>query len=265
MPLMNSANSESISNPLIKHLGRVLQGCGQICDTSLNGESGKFFNHINKKFDCHSLWSNKAIDEPREPGVAPDIPKDLLNLFLHDGKFHFKKMPLLINNNPSTEDSSRRAYFGATALSAVWTKDTIDTWADQCETGRLEGNYGLVATQNVYQGLQKTSGIKGGNVLVIGSENPWVEACVLGAGARHVTTLEYGIIVSEHPQVSTLLPSEVRNAYMNGSLVQFDAIVTYSSVEHSDWDGTVTSSIPGVICRPLPEPGAYVSLVVVSC
>jgi hypothetical protein len=70
-------------------------------------------------------------------------------------------------------------------------------------------------------------------VLVIGSENPWVEACVLSAGAKHVTTLEYGLIMSEHPQVSTLLPNNARMAYLNGSLVQFDAIVTFSSVEHS--------------------------------
>lgn len=139
----------------------------------------------------------------------------------------------LINNSPSTKESARQAYLGTTAQTAVWTKDTIDQWVEDCGTGRLKGNYGRRATQDVYEGLQKTVGVNGGSVLVIGSENPWVEACVLRAGARHVTTLEYGSITSQHPQVSTLLPSEAQNAYMNGSLLYFNAIVTYSSVEHS--------------------------------
>jgi hypothetical protein len=109
----------------------------------------------------------------------------------------------------------------------------IDKWVADCGGGRLEGNYGRKSTQAVLDGLHETQGVKGGHVLVIGSENPWVEACVLFAGARRVTTLEYGRIVSDHPRVSTLLPSEARKAYLNGSLPQFDAVVTYSSVEHS--------------------------------
>jgi hypothetical protein len=55
----------------------------------------------------------------------------------------------------------------------------------------------------------------------------------LSAGASHVTTLEYGAIVSRHPRVSTLTPDEARIAFVNGNLPVFDVIVTYSSVEHS--------------------------------
>ena len=75
--------------------------------------------------------------------------------------------------------------------------------------------------------------LRGGHVLVIGSENPWIEACILHAGARHVTTLEYGHIISEHKKVSTLTPAGARQAFANGTLPLFDSIVTYSSVEHS--------------------------------
>jgi hypothetical protein len=65
---------------------------------------------------------------------------------------------------------------------------------------------------------------------VIGSENPWLEACVLEAGAREVVTLEYGSIISEHPKVKTLVPYEFRMRYLNNTLGRFDAVATFSSV-----------------------------------
>jgi len=230
---INSSSENLITNPIVAHLARVLKGCGQICDTSMTGKSSKFFDQILKQVDCRALWSNDAIDEPRPPGVAPDLPKDLEMLFTYGGKVQLTKRPFLINNFPSTAESAKQAYLGASAMTAVWSKDLIDKWAADCGAGRLEGNYGRASTQAVLDGLHETQGVKGGHVLVIGSENPWVEACILFAGARHVTTLEYGRILSEHPRVSSLLPNEAREAYLNGSLPQFDAVVTYSSVEHS--------------------------------
>jgi len=75
--------------------------------------------------------------------------------------------------------------------------------------------------------------VPGGHVLVIGSERPWVEACVLHAGARAVTTLEFGKVHSAHPRVRTMLPSEARAAFANGSMPRFDAVVSFSSIEHT--------------------------------
>ncbi|EKX32407.1 hypothetical protein GUITHDRAFT_82324 [Guillardia theta CCMP2712] len=75
--------------------------------------------------------------------------------------------------------------------------------------------------------------VKGGHVLVLGSENPWVEACVLAAGAKRVTTLEYGKIHSRHPRVGTVTPAEAFDLFQRGRLGPFDAVVTFSSVEHS--------------------------------
>jgi hypothetical protein len=51
----------------------------------------------------------------------------------------------------------------------------------------------------VLKGLWLMPAVPGGHVLVIGSERPWVEACVLHAGARAVTTLEFGKVHSAHP------------------------------------------------------------------
>ena len=42
---------------------------------------------------------------------------------------------------------------------------------------------------------------------------------------------EYKKILSEHPKLSTVLPNEFDQLYKNGT--RFDALVSYSSVEHS--------------------------------
>ena len=62
------------------------------------------------------------------------------------------------------------------------------------------GNYGEESARILFEMLDK-AGVEGKHCLVIGSVSPWVEGLALAMGARHVTTLEYGQIVSQHPQV----------------------------------------------------------------
>ena len=52
-------------------------------------------------------------------------------------------------------------------------------------------------------------------------------------GAKHVTTVEYGVIESKHPKVTTLKPSDLRDIVLNGKLEPFDGVATFSSIEHS--------------------------------
>ena len=52
-------------------------------------------------------------------------------------------------------------------------------------------------------------------------------------GAAKITTLEYAKIETDHEQINVLTPEEFRQAYIKGQLPLFDAMVTYSSLEHS--------------------------------
>ena len=49
---------------------------------------------------------------------------------------------------------------------------------------------------------------------MIGSRNPWVEACVLEVGARAIVTLEYDAINSKHPQLKYMVPFEFRRGFL---------------------------------------------------
>lgn len=224
--LTQAAVGPQTQNPLLQHVQDVLVGCGQVCNTSMTGISGKFYHFIEKNVDCTGLWSNRAIDEARAIGPAPDIhqAQQIMHLYSYNGRVNVEKGPHGLLN---------QQYAGQKAKTSLWTREKIEQWARECGEGSLKGTYGVGATRAVYAGLQRVPGLQEGSILVIGSENPWVEACALQAGARHVTTIEYGAILSEHPKVTTMTPDAARRSFLNGSLLLFDAVVTYSSVEHS--------------------------------
>eukprot|EP00732_Lithocolla_globosa_P005015 Lithocolla_globosa_v1_NODE_4899_length_1343_cov_7.915373.p1 type:complete len:348 gc:universal NODE_4899_length_1343_cov_7.915373:103-1146(+) len=195
-----------IDRDLVKKKKWLLAGCGDVCDREMTGVPSKYFPFIKKKFNCQELWGNFVIDVPRRVAFS-----------------YYKSKGDLFN----------QAYAGGEAQTPIWTQNEVDDWAKLCSEGKLHGNYGVGDTNAVFQALLNATTVKGGHVLVVGSENPWVEACVLAAGASHITTLEYGRIQSEHPQISTLTPDTIRNKYFSNELSLFDAVVTFSSVEHS--------------------------------
>jgi Caenorhabditis protein of unknown function, DUF268 len=78
-----------------------------------------------------------------------------------------------------------------------------------------------------------TVSFAGKSVMVLGTEVPWVEAICLILGAAKVTTVEYGKIISEHPQLFPLTPLQINEEFRTGKLESFDIAVTFSSIEHS--------------------------------
>ena len=70
--------------------------------------------------------------------------------------------------------------------------------------------------------------VVGMSVAVIGSISPWVEAILINFGASSVTTVEYNVPECVDPRIRAVSYEQ----FTRGSEC-FDAIVTYSSVEHS--------------------------------
>ena len=105
---------------------------------------------------------------------------------------------------------------------------------DLARKGKLAGNYGVHETNALREALRVVQEqIRGGRVLVIGSENPWVEACVLEAGAASVVTLEFAIIKTDHPKLKIITPFQFREQHEKDTLGMFDAVVSFSSLEHT--------------------------------
>jgi len=206
---------------------RVLHGCGALCDHTIVGESGPFFNFVAKSVDCHALFNNTYNDAPAAHWPPPDgIPDVMMNDFT------------MGNQVKVNYQFDMQRYSGLTARENLWKKDDVDAWVAMAKSGTLEGTYGVGETNQVIRTIREAcvkhnQCVKGLHVMVIGSERPWLEAVLLAEGAARITTLEYGSITSLHPQIQTLLPSELREKFLAGTVEKFDAIATFSSVEHS--------------------------------
>ena len=82
-------------------------------------------------------------------------------------------------------------------------------------------------------------------------------------GAAKVVTLEYGSFESEYPTHEFIRPNEFRERYLAGTLDEFDAIFTYSSVEHSGLGMSLYDSyiflnihISYLCCQAQPSPAS---------
>ena len=205
-----------------RYLEKIWKDCGELCNTSRDGLSGPCFNHIKANVQCKKLFENEDFDRGHGEVHAPKtIPKELLQEFTMNGRVKIQKLYY---------DTK---YIGGEPNSPIWSKDDIERQIVLARKGILPGNYGISHTNALRDGLKHAPLIKNGRILVIGSKIPWVEACVLEAGARQVVTLEYGAIISKHAKIKSMVPSEFREKYMNRTLGLFDGIVTFSSVEHS--------------------------------
>lgn len=217
----NPTKLQPYSSEISNYIEEIRRDCGDLCNTSRSGTKGPFFDHIKAKINCEPLFANDFIDRGHGFAHAPgEIPNELMKDFTMN--FQLKVRKKYFDNN-----------FVEAAKTPIWTFDEIEKKLEEARYGKLRGTYGKDETNALRDGLKHAEGINNGRVLVIGSRDPWVEVCVLEAGARQIVTLEYGSILSQHPRIKTLVPAEFREKYLNKTLGLFDAVVTYSSVEHS--------------------------------
>eukprot|EP00937_MAST-01D_sp_MAST-1D-sp2_P006631 g6631.t1 len=223
------------------HRAKVLAGCGPLCDYSAGKRApGKYFDELRVPVDCRALFSNAGADAPAIVWPPPkQPPASMQEDYTMGGRVAIQ--PYYFAQRYSGSDSIKDDTKQQVDRDNVWTKAEIDAQVAQARAGTLPGTYGKEETSNVIAAFREACTavyapgmcVQGKHMLVIGSERPWLESVLLAAGARRVTTLEYGRIRSEHPQVSSLLPSELREQFLAGTLDLFDGVATFSSVEHS--------------------------------
>ena len=81
--------------------------------------------------------------------------------------------------------------------------------------------------------LRKYIPAKDKSFLVIGSTRPWIEVILLAEGAKNITTLEYNPYPCDHPNITTISPTDFTDLVRSKVVPQFDAMVSFSSLEHS--------------------------------
>lgn len=173
--------------------------------------------------ECANLYSQDAETALDAPAWPP--PKAPPHCMLREYTLGFAV--------PWRTEYHQQHYGGQAARVPNWSQNYVSGIMTEAVSGSFSGGYGPVVTKFVHQAIRRT-GVRGLEVLVVGSETPWLESLLLHEGAAHVTTLEYGSIRTDHPQLSTILPEDFNQAYRSGALQRkFDLVVSYSSLEHS--------------------------------
>eukprot|EP01006_Ploeotia_vitrea_P001929 TRINITY_DN105994_c0_g1_i1.p1 TRINITY_DN105994_c0_g1~~TRINITY_DN105994_c0_g1_i1.p1 ORF type:complete len:284 (+),score=9.36 TRINITY_DN105994_c0_g1_i1:321-1172(+) len=149
-----------------------------------------------------------------------EIPKWLADHYTHNSTYTL------------TKRWYNESYIAGEGAAKKWSNYSIYRWAKKAAEGACQRCPYEPCGHVLLKEIEQLRGaIKGKNALVIGSATPWIESLLLGVGAAHVWTLEYGKIETTHAKLTPLLPEEVLQLYEEGT--RFDFGVTYSSLEHS--------------------------------
>ena len=109
----------------------------------------------------------------------------------------------------------------------------MDWHLDQVQKNILVGNYGQHVVYRMQELLRKYILPRDKHILVVGSETPWIEVLLLYEGAGKITTLEYNTYPTNHHNITTISPIEFAKLVNANQAPMFDAMVTFSSLEHS--------------------------------
>jgi len=115
----------------------------------------------------------------------------------------------------------------------IFTQKYVNDYVQEFKEKRSYANEAYSGASLLIDEAAEFINVTGKTVLVIGSQSPWLEAVLISRNVHKVITLEYGFFNSEHPSLEIIRPSVFLQRYKDGTLEKFDAVFTYSSVEHS--------------------------------
>ena len=80
-------DNKQVYQNLRSKVASIKESCGQICDQTIKGTSGKYLEFIKKNVDCQAIFNNPDIDIVSEFKDPPKkIPKWLVPDFTYGGK-----------------------------------------------------------------------------------------------------------------------------------------------------------------------------------
>ncbi len=225
---------------LRRDLELIKEDCGDVCDTSEKkyGPMGKYYQIIKKNFECQTLIDSPMFDKLAteeamvkdfkngyRPPARQEIPEDIVDLYTYHGRVPI--LHLYMDNSDWTAEASPDQF---------WSQELIEEMRLRFREDKLAGLYGLENVKRITAHLRDhmLDRVEGGHVLVIGTQEPWLEVVLLELGASFVTTLEYTPIKTDHPQLNVITPDTMRVMFKDDlDSHRFDAVVSHSSLEHS--------------------------------
>lgn len=119
-------SSKEIYANLKESLASVRKSCGQLCDASVTGSPGKYFDQLTKAVDCKALFENENVDNASQFSAPPmRIPKWLYSDYNYDGRVEIEYF--------YRDDSKGSTHY------TNWTKEMTELIQKQIDDGTLVG------------------------------------------------------------------------------------------------------------------------------
>jgi hypothetical protein len=170
------------------------------------------------QFSCEQVFRAKEEVESEWPPPTMEEIEYLNRQYLQDLTLHDPNVKL------NEYYCKNKANHGTAAL---WTEEYVTALSKERS---MCGQYEVSQCDTTFRKYEAFIRDKHG--IVLGTQVPWAEGALVGAGARKVTTVEYMEIVSLHPRVETITPAAVASKFLEGTMEPVDFIFTFSSVEH---------------------------------
>jgi len=206
----------------LKRIKGIRNVCGDLCDTSKKITPGEFIGSVTAKVDCKAMFQSQVIRQPADLPPQPwgILPPELKEMYTYGGRVEVADIFL------------DQAFMGGGRNEAkVFTKEDVEHYITSWLAGSPVDSYGNGS--NLVAAAADFVDVAGKTILVMGTQDPWLEAVLLSKKPKKIVTLEYGYFLSEYPGYTFMRPTEFRERYLNGTLDTFDVVFTYSTVEHS--------------------------------
>jgi hypothetical protein len=168
---------------------------------------------------CKKLFQKslpKALPIMNVAKIAPrDPPAKLKDWYTMGGRADFQTWYF----NDEQQQNSAEKY--------IWGRTVMQDFMDQ---PNICGGYNQ--THCDYMIKKHAKWISNLSGIVVGSQSPWAEAALFNAGARKIVTIEFRHVVTDYPNYSGQLPSEVAKIYLASKWPGVDFAFSFSTLEH---------------------------------
>merc|ERR1711971_15277 len=197
--------------------------CGELCDTTKEITQGDFMGAVTSKVDCNTLFKSSVFHMPAllPPQSLSNLTAELRGMYSYQGRVELHDWYW----NAAGDGG------GWSAEPTIFTQEEVQHYIDAVVSGTPIDTYHNGS--NMVSAAADFINVTDKTVLVIGTQRPWLEAVLLSKNPRKVVTLEYGHYISEYPGFSFIRPDEFQAKFIAGTLDTFDAIFSFSSIEHS--------------------------------
>lgn len=168
---------------------------------------------------CASLIERYSAPKMPSTGPPRQMPEEMVGDFTMDGAIELGEF--FVDDTMGGQGSHYK--YPRRDIDHM-VKGAAQTLAGRSRGGRKNDHW-IIDALKIHAGS-----VKGADILIYGSMEPWYEALMIAMDASSVTTVEYNQLTYDHPDITTATPQELPQIMQDKG--GFDVALSISSFDH---------------------------------